>query len=292
MGRLRAREWGIGLFLFTLLIFFKSTVEIRLQSFRSGRPALKPLQAASQAKSLQRFSFGMDNLIAASLWVTLLQDASHEKLVDGTVSWEYAMLNSITTLDRPFLRAYDFGASFLSIFRQDREGAKLLLEKMVHQFPNHWQPHYLLAFHLYSELFNYPAAANEMMKASQMSGAPAYLAALGVGLLSESGSLHQALETALSIYPSIHHPEGRHRLDLRIRTLKFHLAKLSWEEASKKYVARLKKWPLTLEEIRPFLPNPTVQEEFEFIWDKEKNRISPSRDYGIEQLGIHHPKQT
>lgn len=202
------------------------------------------------------------------------------------------MLESITTLDRPFYQAYKFGSAFLSVFRRDRFGAKLILEKMSRQFHDIWRPHYLLSFHLYSELNDYPAAAKEMVIASRMPGAPPHLAALGVRLLSEGGALKQALATAIELHKTMHDPEAKERLEMRIRSVRYHLEELAWKEAVQTYYQTLKRWPSSIDELKKYLPEDSPSQLFQFVWDTELKKIRPAKNYSIEKLGIHRRKES
>jgi len=116
------------------------------------RPSVQVSKVGMRSQSLRKYHLGFGNLLADLIWIHLLQEATHEKLPPGTVSWEFIQLDSITTLDPKFNTAYSFGASFLSVFRQDKIGAKILLEKWVKHRSQNWQPHFLLGYHLYYEM--------------------------------------------------------------------------------------------------------------------------------------------
>src|ERR1019366_1098902 len=85
---------------FGLCVFvFKNAIERRLVGRAAKHPPLPIEEAAYEGHSLKRFSLGFDNLIADAIWISLLQKASHEPIASGAVSWEYAELAALITLD-------------------------------------------------------------------------------------------------------------------------------------------------------------------------------------------------
>jgi len=270
---------------------------------------LKPLQAGYHGRSLKKYSFGFDNLIADLIWIQLLQVASHEKLKDGKVSWEYAQLEAITTLDPHFEHAYRFGSAFLSVFREDNLGAKLLLEKWVKYRRNLWITHYLLGYHLYFEMNDYAAASKEMLTAASMENAPVWLASLGIRLLSESGALVQALNQSIELYRDITDPIAKFRIEYRVRSLHYTFEKQVWTEALKSYRQKNNADPSTLSELTSYrrdnernlasvldqsdLPEKLatiLSEKFLFRFDTKTKTILASGDTAIlEQTGIFKP---
>jgi len=288
--------------------------KVYLDGVERGRPAaalqLKPLAASYEGKALKRSSLGFKNLVADLLWIKLLQRAEHTKLESDSVSWEYAQLQAITTLDPHFQRAFEFGASYLSVFRRDKLGARLLLEAWTRRQPNYWRTHYLLGYHLYFELGDYEIASKEILQAAEMEGAPSYLSSLGIRLLSESGALWQALELALEMYPQLGDLEARFRLQKRIRSLRYALEKARWDAALADYRTQRRKEPNGLLPLAPFLPDvgrelsaidedaaedllPLLREHFPFRYDSKSKSIvsSPSaEELGIDRAGIYRPE--
>jgi len=213
----------------------KLKLDLRLASVGRTVAPLRPLQATYHGHSLKRYSLGFDNFIAGLIWIGLLQHADYCKLTEGNVSWEYAQLDAVTTLDPNFDQAYPFSAIFLSVFRQDKLGAKLMLEKWVKRAPNFWRANYMLGYHLYYEMNDYAAASKYILRAASMNRAPNWLSSLGVRLLSQTGALMQSLNLAIELYGEMSHPEGKVRLLRRIRALNYHTQRSAWERALDEY---------------------------------------------------------
>jgi len=274
----------------------------------SRRLHLKPVAASYEGKALKRASLGFRNLVADLLWVKLLQGAEHTPLQENTVSWEYAQLQAITTLDPHFDKAFDFGAAYLSVFRRDKQGARLLLEEWAKRRPQYWRTHYLLGYHLYFEMGEYELASKHILKAAGLEKAPGFLSSLGVRLLSEAGGLWQALELAIEMYPNLSDLEGRVRLQKRIRSIRFALEQARWAEALQKFREQHHQEPRDLLALAPYLSQvgrdisaleeetlelaSVLREKFSFQYDRASKSIVSVRseqELGIDRTGVYRP---
>lgn len=303
-----ALRWTIPVLTGIALLCAKHYSENRLTAYTRPQPEVSLETAQFYSRSLRRFSLGFDNLIADLAWVQLLQGASHEALTHGGVSWEYAKIHSITTLDPKFDRVHWFGASYVSIFRRDKIGAKDLLERWVKLKPTIWNSHYTLGFHLFHEMGDYEAGAKEILLAASFANAPVYLSALGVRLLSESGQYFSALQTAAALYETLRDEEGKYRLRRRLRSLNYNLQKAGWVQALKSYREKTRKEPQSLGDLAPFLSQreiaslarrivaaeeiqPLLRENFEFHYDARTKTISGrAEDRELELTGVHPSK--
>lgn len=279
--------------------FSKGKVEQRLAGFTRPAPVVTLETAQFYSKSAKKFSLGFDNFLADLAWLRLLQGASHEILKEGGVSWEYANVNLINTLDPKFTKAYWFGASFVSIFRRDKIGAKDILQKWTVVQPLYWKSHYMLGFHLFHEMQEYDAGGVEILKAANLAMAPGWLTSLGIRLLTESEGAFPALQTALQLYESLQDDEGRYRLAMRIRSLNFTLQKAAWRDGMASYRQGLRRELASPEEaIAKTLSRLTASpdavallaERFTFRYDPLAQDmvgvLSPSDGF-LETTGIH-----
>lgn len=302
-------RWAVPPLLGLTLLLGKLAVELPLAKAKRPEPIVDLETARFHSRSLHKFSLGFDNLLADLTWIAVVQNASHEPLDHSGVSWEYAMLNSIHTLDPAFERPYVFGAAFVSIFRRDKTGAKDLLEKWVSVKPNSWLSHYKLGFHLFHEMGDHENAAKHILRAASLPNAPPWLGSLGVRLLSESGSLMYALQTATQLYATVTHDEAKDRLKKRIRSLNYALQKLHLEEALRRYRSQTGRSPAALSEVRTsaqalsettrralldFGMSPEVRallgESFQFRYDSRTAQVTGILDDDeryLETVGIH-----
>ncbi len=127
-------------------------------------------------KLLAFFSLGHKKLVTDLLWITTLieSDVEHYKKQDLN-SWLYLRFKSITTLDPKFLRAYRFGGKYLSIIKDDLEGAEKLMTDGLKVFPNDYQLNYDLGFLYAFESGEHQKALGVFQKIQNHPQAPAYL---------------------------------------------------------------------------------------------------------------------
>lgn len=272
-------------------------------------PTLYVSQARFQAKAVKDNSLGFDTALSGLLWIRLLQNARHTNLESDKVSWEFVQLDAITSLDPNFEQPYSFGAAFLSVFLRDNRGAEIILEKWAHRYPTYWRARYTLGYHQYFEMGKYKTAADNILKAASLNNAPDWLTALGLRLLSETGSLLQALRVSLNLYEGV--PEsGKQRVLARIRSLRFNLMRLSWTQALEAFRKHKKTEPADLRDLVPYYRNtqrelasffknesfsPKLQkvfmERFAFRYNPQTKMIdAPGTDNDLSQIGIYVPQ--
>ncbi len=303
----------VVLFLSALSLWaLKRVVESKTKQFERPLPVVTLETAQFYSRSLRKFSLGFDNVLADLSWVQLLQGASHEPIDHEGVSWEYATINSVITLDPRYYRAYRFGAAFVSIFRRDKEGAKDLLKKWTIAEPLKWHSHYCLGFHLFHEMGDADGAAPSILLAAKLPNAPTWLVSLGLRLLSESGGAFSALQTALELWDSVVDDEGKQRLTLRLRSLNLHLQKALWKERLNVYQNDHKREPASLAQLEsqtPTVSDPLssllartdlepdvrslLQEKFDFFLNPKTRTVEArlsKTDQALETLGVYRPK--
>lgn len=260
--------------------------------------------------TLKPFALGNEAGARALLWARLAVDASYEPLPQQGLSWEYGQLDAVTELDRNFAIAYPFGSAFLSTFRRDEEGAERILRKWVRYEPQSWRSHAWLGYHLYFERNRAEEAAPYLLRASTMPGAPAWLAAMGARVLSESERLPQQLRRLVDLYPRI--PEGlpRERLSARIRAVRLRYETERLERGIEAYRQKHRQWPGTLAELQGYLEapsravaslddvgddNPVVRrelaqllsEQFRFQYDRKTGIVRADVGSDIERVGVY-----
>ncbi len=306
----RSLSWFAFAGICVCFIGMKHLAERELASLDERAPSLYEQAARFHADSLRRYSLGFDFVMADLLWLRLLDKARTKEVEPGKVSWEFAQLDAITSLDRNFARAYPFGGAFLSVFLRDNVGAKLILEKWVRNFPSNWRAHYTLGYHLYFEMGQFKPASGHILTAAEMTGAPPWLPSLGIRLLSETGSLAQALRMAIGLVPALKDEEGKLRLMVRIRSLVYSLQKASWEAALDGFRKEHKSEPSNMGDIQPHfvsqtreiasvlgdtdMPDevrPLFAEVHSFRYDSAEKKIVPVKlDPTLERSGIYRPK--
>lgn len=234
---------------FLCALFAKNATETLYRANKTVPPNLKPVEAGYEGKSLKRYSFGFDSFLASLLWVEVLQLAEHTPLKGDEVSWEYAQIDAITTLDPKFADAFKFGSIFLSTFRRDKLGGLKLLEKWALRDRTYWRPVYMTGMHYFQEIGDYEAAAPYILRASAMKDAPDWVSSLGVRLLSETGTLMNAISSAIEMSRFSANTTNLYFLKERVRSLVFNIQKKDWSDAVAEFRKRNKREPASLDEV-------------------------------------------
>ena len=189
-------------------------------------------------RSIKHVTFGYNDLIADSLWIRLVQDygvceqglapSNNDRLdvnrtYDCKKGWVYQMLDVITHLAPKFRMPYATGATVLSVVVDDIEGATLIYNKGIRQFPRDWSILYRAAYHYLFELENRQKAAELLVRAAN-NGGPFWLQSLAAKLYTQTGRALLA-KTVLEQYLRVHggkfgEERIRKRLDLVNKALK------------------------------------------------------------------------
>lgn len=130
------------------------------------------------------------------------------------LSWQYAMLDSITDLSPRFLMPYRVGATNLSIVIDDREGAARIFEKGVRQYPNDWVLAYRAAYHFLFEVGDEKRGA-ELLDQAARNGAPAWTYALAAKIRTRIGQAAMAQQVLSGVIKEM--PEGESKEILKKR---------------------------------------------------------------------------
>jgi hypothetical protein len=147
---------------------------------------------------LKYFSLGYNEIVADGLWLRVIQDFDHCEGKPGDKrkgavncaamdrGWVYHMLDAVTELAPHFRMPYIHGGTMLSVVLADKEGARLLYDRALVNFPNDWKLEYQAAYHYLYELHE-PLKASELLVAAGKDGAPRWVFSLAARLMSEEG---------------------------------------------------------------------------------------------------------
>ncbi|NBX76450.1 MAG: hypothetical protein EBQ92_07835 [Proteobacteria bacterium] len=302
---------------FVCLLVGKSLFQNQLQITDALRgPDAEETKVSYRGESLKKLTFGYDSFLASLLWIRLLQEAKYTPIKSNSVSWEFSEVDAVTTLDPNFDPAYNFGSLYVSFFRRDKVGGQRILEKWVKHAPTFWKPHHMLGMHYFLELGDYTHAAPHIIRASQLPDAPPYIASLGVGLLGQAGASFFVLQSACELFEAATGREARIRLARRVRGLRWHLEKQSWENAlmafKKKQGGAL---PRSLADLTRFLKTEPARdissviphlkqseplqilfsEKFQFALSKDRKTIealNPAQAQEFENIGVYLQKES
>lgn len=185
-------------------IFFLAIAGLTSRNFK--KPEINILKQDSainiNTKLIKLFSAGQVRLITDFLWIaTILEsDIDHYKKKDLN-SWMYLRFQSIINLDPKFKMAYEFGGKYLSIVKDDIQGAKKILDLALERFPDSYDVLYSAAFLYAFELNDFEAGAKLYEKLLSFEKAPKYLPSLIAKLKFKSGaSLEESYQIVKDFY--------------------------------------------------------------------------------------------
>lgn len=110
-------------------------------------------------KLLANYNLGLKRFISSTIWIsTILEsDIDHYKNKDLN-SWMFLRFNTISNLEPLFYENYLFGGTYLSIIKDDLDGASSLYDKGLSYYGDDYALLRDAGFHYYFEVENYPRA--------------------------------------------------------------------------------------------------------------------------------------
>lgn len=200
-------------------------------------------------KGIEHFTFGYRDVLADLIWIRSLQDFdyceggpltkeraeqnaeinkqiySYDSTLEGILAvklppprckkgWLFQMMDAATDLSPKFRMIYRAGAISLSVMVDDREGAAVIFEKGVREFPDDWLIAYRAAYHFLYEMQDAKRAGVYMLQAGR-SGAPEWVRSLASRLLEKEGQIELGIRALQELYDSL--PEGEYRDSIKAR---------------------------------------------------------------------------
>lgn len=160
-------------------------------------------------KTIQDLNFGHKNSMADIFWLNTVQNMDYcengaeersynpgvgvDALLNAKLEpsrcdkgWVFQMLDFITDISPRFESAYLIGGVTLSVIVDDREGAKIIYDKGLEQFPKNWMLNYRAAYHYLLELQK-PGRAADLLLQAYKYGGPDFIPTLVTRLYSKVG---------------------------------------------------------------------------------------------------------
>lgn len=149
---------------------------------------------------LTKFHLGFKRLESSFLWVSTIieSDIDHYKKKDLN-SWMFRRFNSISNLDPKFHENYSFGGVYLSIIKDDIEGAGIIFNKGLKLFPHDYRLLKDASFHFFYESKDYHRAFELTQTIKKLYPEKKYFIWMITKLEAENGKLTDAL-ASLDLY--------------------------------------------------------------------------------------------
>lgn len=197
----------LALIIFSLtLLTLSSIVNKRVQ-----KPLLKISSQESKTNldysAFKFFNLGNKRLLASLIWVDTLMDSDteHYKKNDGN-SWMFHRFYTISLLDPYFLQLYQYGGPYLSVIKDDIEGATKLYARGLSYYSDDYYLNFNSGYHYYFEEGDNARAIKLLKKVVGDPRAPTFLPSLIAKMEAESGDLLTAMGIVKAAYDQA--PDG------------------------------------------------------------------------------------
>lgn len=193
-------------FLLLIILFFLTASFFTIQ--RTEKPTIfitKQQSSFNLDESFWKYlNVGQKRLFSAILWIaTILEsDHSHYKGKDLN-SWMFLRFKTISKLEPRFYENYRFGGQYLSIIKDDIEGASYIYKEALKMYPDDLYILKNASFHFYFEAQDYQLSYEVLKRLKKHpSVTPTMLITLA-RIESQQGNLEDALHILLDLYSSL-----------------------------------------------------------------------------------------
>lgn len=180
---------------FLSAIFLIAAYAVNLNNEKPLMFVAKQDQAINFNASLFNYlNLGLKRLISSTLWTsTILEsDIEHYKKKDLN-SWMFLRFNLIAELDPQFYENYSFGGPYLSIVKDDIEGASIIYKKGLRQYPNDYSLIKDASFHFYFEAKDKASSIEFFRRLKKFPQTPLYLQTSMARMEAAQGNLDAAM---------------------------------------------------------------------------------------------------
>jgi tetratricopeptide (TPR) repeat protein len=158
-------------------------------------------------KIVKRLSLGYDGLLADIYWTRAVQYFGMKHFTGSThIELLSPLLEIATTLDPHLTVTYEFGANFLAPKPPNGAGmpqqAIELVQRGIRENPDAWKLYYNLGFIYYTELKDYPDAADAFARGSKIPDAHPFLRIMAARMAQHAGELEMARMMWTTAYQS------------------------------------------------------------------------------------------
>lgn len=249
------RPWLLVALLAATLPFLQR----RLDGYAEAVPAQQAVLYVTSPELVRRLAPGFEALAADVYWLRAVQlfgGAQSNQRMRPHLPLLGPMLELATTLDPRFQKAYLYGSYFLCerppLGPGQADAGVRLLERGTRQFPRDWIMYQTLGFQTYLYLNQPKRAAEQLLEASRLPGAPFWLEGLAADIL-RRGNLR---ETSRRVWRRIHDGATHDQIRENARLNLIRLDALDMidllEGQAKAFQAARGRWPANFRELEAF----------------------------------------
>ena len=147
------------------------------------------------------FNLGQKRLYSSLLWIATILESDHDHYKGKDLnSWMYIRFLSISNLEPNFLKTYTFGGPYLSIIKDDLEGASVIYDRGLSIYPNEFDLLNSAAFHYQFEKIDHKKSYGLYKKLNAFPNIGLTLVSQFARLESEQGNLSSAFALLSNMY--------------------------------------------------------------------------------------------
>lgn len=188
-----------------------------LEQLRTPELKKTELMYLPKGEYLKIFALGYRNVAADLIWIKALQFLGERNQSKEGYSWAYHAVDVLTDLDPDFQIAYQATGTILGVWAgMPHESIKILTKGMKYK-PEWWLLPFFVGYNYYYELQDLDNAAKYFRIASDLPGAPPYLAQLAARMTVEAGDPNAALEFLIRMYQQVQDDRLKENLERRMK---------------------------------------------------------------------------
>ena len=125
---------------------------------------------------LTYLSMGNKRLITDMIWIQTLLESDNERFKKkDTNNWMFLRFDTIAELDPHFYENYKYGGQFLSVIKDDLEGASIIFEKGLMKYPEDFWLRYYAGLMYYFEMDDSKRGLQHLEKVQHHPMAPSFI---------------------------------------------------------------------------------------------------------------------
>lgn len=248
--------WRVNLVAATVLLFSMAGGVATLRAIDRMRRESAPQESlyVSSPKVLRRLCLGYTGLLADIYWTRAVQYFGEQHHADSSdFKLLPPLLEVATELDPRLLPPYQFGSNFLA--PQPPNGAGLpgaalsLMKFGIAHNPDQWRLYYNLGFLYYTELKDYPKAADAFMRGAQLPGTNQFMPILAARMAQHAGEFDTARMLWFTTYQSTKDVMVRQNAVEHLRALQVDEDVTRLEQVVEKYRQQNGKLPASMHDL-------------------------------------------
>lgn len=200
-----SKQFSDILLIVFILLGLSGSHFIALQSEKPNMAITKQQSSFNvDGKFWDLFHLGQKRLVSSLYWISTILESDHDHYKGNDLnSWMFLRFKTISLLEPKFYETYNFGGLYLSIIKDDLEGATYLYNKGIEIYPSDINLLKNASFHFYFEVQDYDAAYRVLNKLKSTPGVNPMLLSSLARIESQKGNLEDAYAILYESYASL-----------------------------------------------------------------------------------------